>query len=208
MEQPIAATPTAPSATPTAAPVMAATQSPEAIKIAQWVYEDVASGAMTPEQGAQAMKELNGETIETEAPVDTGLLPPHEYQLSREALNDPSFPAKDVQNYLSMAGFEKSNGSSLGAELHRVAQASKSWAPGGPEENLFAQKEHVKLERVLGPDYKTRLEPIRQIISNIEKIRPGIVKLLEDTRAGDSAMVISSLIYHYEGWLEQHKGRT
>src|SRR5687768_9949028 len=81
--------------------------SPEVAKFESWIAEDLLAGRMNQAQADQALKELHGETIEPQPPVDTGLLPPHEYQLSSEALNDPSFPAKDVQSYISMAGFEK-----------------------------------------------------------------------------------------------------
>lgn len=103
---------------------------------------------------------------------------------------------KKYRAWLSTAQFPSGVGSFLAEEIHQVSNDHSKMTEA--ERTLWARSEKIKLEKIWGPEYESKVTLARQLISELEKKHPGIVELLDESGAGNSAMVISKVAFHAE----------
>lgn len=79
-----------------------------------------------------------------------------------------------------------------------MAKVGKAFnAMSEAEQVLYQRSERAHLERLWGSE-ETQRKLAHQLVMKIDDRRPGIVDLLLDTGAGNSAMVIMNLALHAE----------
>lgn len=174
--------------------------------MAQWA---IADGRMTPEQASEALA-LDGVAMDSKAsPIDAhlaanGMPPASERDFDIPPLAAPGAeygPAErafdgQVRNYLAAGKFDRERGSSLAKAVADVAAKMTDADPGTAE--LYRRTEEAKLQRLWGDQYPAKRDMARRFVAEIEAKQPGLVALLEASRAGDSAMVISAIAYQAE----------
>lgn len=130
------------------------------------------------------------------AKADDFTLPPG---LFPEGVPPPHMVEQSAQfrGWLEEARLPKSIGDFLADEVAKVGNAFS--AMGEAEQVLYQRSERAHLERLWGPEETQRkIELARQLVLEIDERRPGLVDLLLDTGAGNSAMVIMNLALHAE----------
>jgi predicted nucleic acid-binding protein len=174
--------------------------------LARWLVED---GHATQEQ-VDAMLNADGidpivednRTEEAKA-IDAAFPPakPEDYRMPRFATDADS--VQDIMRveeasraWLAEARFTREIGSFVAGEVARTAERFQRM--DDTERQLWTQEQRVAVERLLGPDHERRLALGRQLIQEIEAKRPGLVRLLEDSGAGNNPSVVLNVVLQAE----------
>lgn len=229
---PQAASPATPPAAPTAQPAAPLVEhhsdsglSPEAVKMAGWIREDLAKGKMTQADADKAFDDLG-------VPADQRVTTP-DTRTDEQKLIDQHFPVaqpeefriayanpgqvappmtKELQQFdttartwLAGAEFPASLGNSLISAITKTAQATKHLSADQLES--YGLVEYAKLERVYGAELEDKLNAAGRLVAQLEKKTPGLKNLLRSKGLGDNAMVAQLLIQQAERYWLRRKGR-
>lgn len=135
-------------------------------------------------------------TSEAATEIDAAYPPakPGDYRMPR--WGDPSAPLSDkllqqdatTRSWLSEARFPAEIGSSLAEEVYQVVTKSQSMSE--VEREVYAREQLGVLERLWGDRTAMHLSLCTQFIEELEACTPGVKAFMNDSGAGDSAMVI------------------
>lgn len=162
-----------------------------------------AADEMLAADGAQIEQpKSEGELSPEAAEIDAVFPParPEEYQMPY--LGETFGPAQqkldaDSRAWLAEARFPAGIGSALLTEVDRTATA---WAKmDATARMMHTQTETSTLQKLWGVDgYAAKVSAARQLIREMEAKRPGLVRILEESGAGNSAQVIAQVALHAE----------
>lgn len=95
---------------------------------------------------------------------------------------------RQARGWLEAARFTKGIGSFIAREVEKVGVRYQAMSES--ERKLFAITERQRRDQLLGPNAEKRVALGRQLVRELDKKSPGLVALLEETGAGNSAAVI------------------
>ena len=194
----------------------------EAVTMAGWIKEDLASGKITQEQASKAWDQL-GTSLEQRAPdtrtdemkaLDAAFPPAKgEEYLIRYHPPGQDMPLtteqkafdSDARSWLAGADFHRELGNSMVNTIERVATQTKGMNETQLE--IYGRAEFAKLQRVYGDKVEEKLNQAGRMVEELEKKRPGLKQLLQSGGIGDSAMVANMLIQQSQRYFaRRHKG--
>ncbi len=97
-----------------------------------------------------------------------------------------------IRGWLTDLGAPRTTGEFLANEVARLSKETEHWSPADSE--VYARKERQTLERIHGEQYPAKLKAAQRLVRDIDRKRPGLVAVLENSRAGSSAVVIEHFI--------------
>lgn len=106
----------------------------------------------------------------------------------------PELQAADrtMRGWLEESRLTKEIGSYVASEIARAAPAWGRMNDG--ERELHGQKARAALEKLWGPDKAAeRIELARQLVLEIDKARPGLIRFLDESGAGSNVNVIAQI---------------
>jgi hypothetical protein len=179
-------------------------------QMAQW---EVDAGRLSLEEANELLKNNNVEPIfrhkeapnPTAAAIDKDFPPaqPNEFKIPQ--LGDAENPASiqeikavstAVRDWMSTARFPKELGNYVIKEVTRV---DKDYAKMTPDEQAsWSQKQQSILRKMWGSEYKQKLAFANKLVKELDQKRPGLIKLLDQTGAGDSAAVVAQFALQAE----------
>lgn len=188
-----------------------------ALHVAAYPDEPAGAPAVTLDDAAKAAlatEQMKQPTVREPDEIDAhlteiGFTPGRAEEFRLPRLNeDPNAPVDmkvdgAVRGWLSEARLSPEIGNFVAAEVNKVAQRWATMSEG--ERTLWQQSEKLRLER-LGFNSE-RIAVCRQMIEELEKKRPGVIQVLEDTGAGNSSTVIAMLVQHAERLAARHGGK-
>ena len=226
---PTPATPAPATPAPPAAPLVEhysdSGLSPEAVKMAGWIREDLAKGKMTQADADKAFDELGTPLDQRTTPADTRtdepklidqhypVAKPEEFSMRYADPGQPAPPmTKELQQFdssartwLSQAEFPRELGNSLITNIERVAQQTKAMTPDQLES--YGMVEYAMLEQAYGAELEDKLNAAGHMVVALDQKTPGLKNLLRSKGLGDNAMIASMLIQQSERYWARRKGR-
>lgn len=149
--------------------------------------------------------EARGETMEQHAAnvaqqnlVDNPPARMHEYKISYGPgeIDDPAVLAGDtkVREYLAAGGLPKGAGDAIVSEAQKVSTTWAAMEP--PARELWMREQNFKLKSMWGEKYEANITAARDVVTAIEKKSSGLVSMLRNSGAANSAFVIVQLYQH------------
>jgi len=188
--------------------------SPEAVKMATWVREDVASGKLSAEQAANIFNDLGVPRDQWVLPADMRtdeqkfiddqfpVARPEDFLLRYDAPGQAAKPMtpemtafdQSARAWLTGAEFPATLGNSLITTIERTVQQTKHMTPAQLES--YGLVEFEKLTRAYGGEdnLQEKLYAAAVMIEALDKNTPGLKTLLKSKGIGDNALVVSQLI--------------
>lgn len=192
---------------------------PDQLKqMAGWMVED---GKLTQEEADASLVESGvNQTANTDDPyadtpeakeIDRGFPParPEEFQFPNLSEGDKIEPAvvefdKTARGWLTGGRFTATDGSFLANEVDRVSRQTESMSD--VDRQVWASGEKAKLQKLWGPDFNRKTALAQQLVREIDKKSADASKagaaslseLLEQSGAGNSALVISKFVFQAE----------
>lgn len=183
-----------------------AVTTPEAAKARiEALKRDASFSARYTSGDAQAraqMDELHVLAAQAEATTAAEKTQPSEYKMPpvappNEAVTKEvaEFDAR-ARQWLSDAGFTRETGSSVAHEIAKVAQVQRD--ASDQQRDAYRKAQEARLEAIFKGETKAKMNAARALVAELEARSPGIVELLEETGAGNSADVIAQLAMQAE----------
>lgn len=217
------ATPAGPPVTPVVEPYSHSGLSPShAAQWIEWEKENLAKGAITPEEAARRFDALGAtpeqralDTRSDEVKLLDQQFPPAQAEdyLIRYGEPGQPFPAMTpelkqadtaIRTWLAGAEFPRELGNSLITQIERTGRATRGMTP--EQRKSYGEAEYTKLERVFGETLGEKLQLAAVMIDAADKQQPGLKQLLESNAFGDDALVVVQLIGQAERWHARRKG--
>ncbi len=123
-------------------------------------------------------------------PVDPGKyrIPIAEGEITKDTIEF----VKSAQGWLSEGRFDAGIGTFMAEEADRISDQLEKLSP---QDKILWEKSQINtLHNIYKGDFTRNIELARQLVSEIEARRPGLVKYLEDTGAGNSMMVVHQFV--------------
>jgi hypothetical protein len=168
-------------------------------QMARWEVED---GRLSLEEANEMLKNNGIEPIfkHKEAPnpiaaaIDKDFPPaqPNEFKipdLGDASLAEIKEASTAIRDWMSNARFTKEIGNFVIRETEKV---SRDYGQMSPEQRqAWSANQEAILKKMWGSEYKQKLAFANKLVKELDQRRPGLIKLLDQTGAGDSAAVAS-----------------
>lgn len=127
---------------------------------------------------------------------------PTEYRIPPLAEHGKEYSEQDhklnlqIRSWLHYSRFSAEAGSSLAERIGSVAKQTQAMDHVDYKVWKIGQERH--LQGIYGPDYAKKMALGGQLLSELEKSSPGIVQFLEQSGAGNDALISSIIIHQAE----------